>query len=100
MSNLIDNAIHYTQRGGQIRVQLAADAQGVHLSVSDDGPGIAPAERERVLERFYRVVSQSEPGTGLGLTICQRIAELHRTRLSLSDGLHGQGLAVAVVLAL
>ena len=100
MSNLIDNAIHYTQRGGQIRVQLTPDEQGVRLSVSDDGPGIAPGERERVLERFYRAASQSEPGTGLGLAICQRIAELHRTHLSLGDGLHGQGLAVAVVLTL
>ncbi len=100
MSNLIDNAIHYTQRGGQIRVQLAADADGGRLSVTDDGPGIAAAERERVLERFYRVASQSEPGTGLGLAICQRIAEQHRTRLSLGEGLHGQGLAVTVVFAL
>lgn len=100
LSNLIDNAIHYTQRGGQIRVQLQAQAAGVRLSVIDDGPGIAPQEREHVLERFYRVASQSEPGTGLGLAICQRIAELHHTHLTLSDGLRGQGLSVAVVFAL
>lgn len=100
LSNLIDNAIHYTQRGGQIRVQLQSQAAGVRLSVSDDGPGIAMQERERVLERFYRVAAQSAPGTGLGLAICQRIAELHHTRLTLGDGLHGQGLSITVVFAL
>lgn len=97
ISNLVDNAVHYTQRGGQIRVHLAADATGVRLVVSDDGPGIAPSERERVLERFYRVAAQNEPGTGLGLAICQRIAELHHTHLTLDAGLHGQGLGVSVV---
>jgi len=96
LSNLVDNAIHYTPRGGQIRVQLRHDGAAVTLAVSDNGPGIAPTERGRVLERFYRVASQSEPGTGLGLAICQRIAELHHTRLELGDGLHGQGLSVKV----
>ncbi len=100
LSNLVDNAIHYTPRGGQIRVQLASDAAGVRLLVSDNGPGIASHERPRVLERFYRVTAQSEPGTGLGLAICQRIAELHGTHLVLGDGLLGQGLSVGVVLAL
>lgn len=96
LSNLIDNAIHYTPRGGQIRVALSNTATGVRLVVSDDGPGVAKAERERVLERFYRVATQNEPGTGLGLAICQRIAELHQTRLELGDGLHGRGLSVCV----
>jgi len=99
LSNLVDNAIHYTQRGGQIRVALSSDALGVRLVVNDDGPGIAPAQRERVLERFYRVATQKEAGTGLGLAICRRIAELHHTRLDLDDGLFGQGLGVSVVFA-
>lgn len=96
LTNLVDNAVHYTPNGGQIRVQLTHDGAAVTLEVSDDGPGIAPHERAHVLERFYRVAAQSEPGTGLGLAICQRIAELHRTQLVLGQGLHGQGLGVRV----
>lgn len=96
LTNLVDNAVHYTPKGGQIRVQLQHDGAVVTLTVSDDGPGIAPQERAHVLERFYRVAAQSEPGTGLGLAICQRIAELHHTQLVLGPGLHGQGLSVQV----
>jgi len=96
LANLVDNAVHYTPKGGQIRVQLQRDGAAVTLNVSDDGPGIAPEERAHVMERFYRVAAQSEPGTGLGLAICQRIAELHHTQLVLGQGLHGQGLSVQV----
>jgi len=97
LSNLVDNAIHYTPAGGQIRVTLDLQASGVRLQVCDDGPGIAEHERDKVLERFYRVASQSEPGTGLGLAICQRIAELHHTRLVLGTGLHEKGLSVTAL---
>ena len=74
LSNLVDNAIHYTQRGGNIVIRLEADGTGVQLAVSDDGPGIAPDQRQRVLERFYRIAQQNQPGTGLGLAICKRMA--------------------------
>ncbi len=94
LSNLVDNAVHYTQRGGNIVVRLTADENGVQLAVSDDGPGIAPDQRQRVLERFYRIARQDQPGTGLGLTICKRIADLHHATLTLSKGLQGRGLTV------
>lgn len=94
VSNLVDNAIHYTQRGGNIVIRLEADGTGVQLAVSDDGPGIAPEQRHRVLERFYRIAQQNQPGTGLGLAICKRIANLHQATLTLSEGLRGRGLTV------
>lgn len=96
LSNLLDNAIHYTQHGGNILIRLDADDSGVQLAVSDDGPGIAPDQRKRVFERFYRIAQQSQPGTGLGLAICQRVADLHHASLALSDGLQGRGLTVRV----
>ena len=94
LSNLVDNAIHYTQCGGNIIIRLEADGTGVQLAVSDDGPGIAPDQRMRVLERFYRIAEQSQPGTGLGLAICKRVADLHGATLTLFEGLQGRGLTV------
>ena len=94
LANLVDNAIHYTPRGGNIVINLQADGAGVQLAVSDDGPGIAPELRQRVLERFYRIAEQSQPGTGLGLAICKRVAELHHASLTLSEGMQGRGLTV------
>lgn len=94
LSNLVDNAIHYTQRGGNIVIRLEADGTGVQLAVSDDGPGIEPDQRQRVLERFYRIAQQNQPGTGLGLAICKRVADLHHATLALSEGLQGRGLTV------
>ncbi|TXT40813.1 MAG: two-component system OmpR family sensor histidine kinase QseC [Comamonadaceae bacterium] len=100
VSNLLDNAIHYTPQGGHIILCLEPTAGAVCLSVSDDGPGIAPDQRSKVFERFYRVATQNQPGTGLGLAICKRVAELHHTTLELSEGIHGRGLCVTVPLAI
>jgi len=96
ITNLVDNAIHYTQHSGNILVSLTADDSGVQLAVSDDGPGIAPDQRQRVFERFYRIAQQNQPGTGLGLAICQRVADLHHASLTLSAGPKGRGLTVRV----
>ncbi|MDD2926646.1 ATP-binding protein [Rhodoferax sp.] len=96
LSNLVDNAIQYTEDHGHIAVSIQPLAQGVQLQVSDNGPGIAPEQHQRVFERFYRIARQDQPGTGLGLSICQRIAELHHGRIGLSGGLDGRGLTVSV----
>jgi len=66
------------------------------LSVSDSGPGIPAAEREKVLERFYRGQDVTQPGSGLGLSITQRIAELHQARISLGESSLG-GLQIDVI---
>lgn len=99
ISNLVDNAIHYTPQGGHIILNLEQKTEAVSLTICDDGPGIAPEQRAKVLERFYRVASQNQPGTGLGLAICKRVAEMHHTTLVLGDGLHGRGLCVRTQLA-
>jgi signal transduction histidine kinase len=96
LSNLVDNAIRYTPRGGHIDVALSHYPVGLVLEVSDDGPGIPVSQRDKVFERFYRIASQDQPGTGLGLAICQRIAELHHARVTLTDGPRGRGVTVSV----
>jgi two-component system sensor histidine kinase QseC len=96
LSNLLDNAIRYTPRGGHIDMVLSHYLFGLMIEVSDDGPGIPAPQRERVFERFYRIAAQDQPGTGLGLAICQRIAELHNARLTLTEGPKGCGVTVSM----
>ncbi|MGN0301697.1 MAG: ATP-binding protein [Anaerotardibacter sp.] len=76
--NLIDNAIRYGSFAGQVLIEVKTTAKTIVLEVSDDGPGIEPAHRERVFERFYRVDpsrSRETGGTGLGLAIAKHAAE-------------------------
>jgi signal transduction histidine kinase len=97
---LLDNAIRYTPRGGSAGVRAAAVPAGCALTVWDSGRGIAPGERERVLERFQRGVAaeaSGEPGSGLGLAIVKAIADAHGAALSLGQRAGG-GLEVTVVL--
>ena len=68
------------------------------LAVVDDGPGIPEVERAKVLQRFYRLASAGEGGSGLGLSIVQRIAEMHGATLVLGPGEDGKGLRVEVAL--
>ncbi len=88
LSNLTDNAIQYTPAGGSVTIRCAWVNQmhsAIVLEVLDDGPGIAPEERERVLERFYRVKGTVAQGNGLGLAIADEIARLHGSQLMLDD---------------
>ena len=107
LSNLTDNAIQYTPPGGSVTIRCAwADPlhNEIVLEVLDDGPGIAPEERQQVLERFYRVKGTAVEGNGLGLAIADEIARLHASRLQLDDarispaGQRHTGLRVALVL--
>ena len=87
-SNLVDNALRYAGPGAHVTLRTGVDAQGVaFLEVEDDGPGIPGGERDRVLERFYRVAGSPGPGSGLGLAIVAEIAAAHGARLSLAPGL-------------
>lgn len=75
--NLIDNAAKYAPAGSEIVVSATATASGMAITVRDEGPGIAPADLERVFDRFYRVggADRRRAGTGLGLAICRGFAE-------------------------
>src|SRR5574338_300714 len=81
LSNLLDNALHYTPRGGRVIIGFQQDPPGVRIA--DSGPGIPEAERERVFERFARGRQASGPGAGLGLAIVREIAALHGAEVSI-----------------
>ena len=93
--NLVDNALRYTPVHGCVTLRCGLD-ESPWLEVEDNGPGIAPAERERVLERFYRVPGTAADGNGLGLAIADEIARAHATHLQLEAGNGGRGLKVRV----
>lgn len=88
MSNLIDNAIKYTPKSGQIRLEAARGRDNmVVVRVIDSGPGIPKTERARVVKRFVRLEdSRSEPGSGLGLALVAAVADVHKGAFELSDG--------------
>lgn len=95
--NLVDNALRYSPPHTEVEVSIGTEQGRVTLEVRDQGPGIPPSERENVLRRFHRLADESIPGSGLGLSIVARIAELHQARLELLDGEGGRGLRVRVV---
>lgn len=77
LRNLVENAVRYTPQGGRVEVAISHAEDGPILKVEDSGPGIPENERHKVFDRFYRPVGTSEPGCGLGLSIVQRIMEIH-----------------------
>lgn len=84
LQNLLDNAVRYSPPGARISIDAQALKNEVVISVSDQGPGIAKAEQERIFERFYRADaarSRDSGGTGLGLSIAKHLVELHGGRL-------------------
>ena len=96
LNNVLDNALRYTQRGGQVTVRVAPDTTVVKLAVEDTGPGIPAAERERVFERFYRVLETGSEGCGLGLAIVREIAQSHNAEIALDSGPNGVGTTVQI----
>jgi len=100
LDNLLTNALRYGEPGTPVTVSAAAEGPMVHLSVADQGEGIAPEHIKRVTERFYRVDtsrSRALGGTGLGLSIVKHIVERHRGRLTIDSEL-GRGTTVHVLL--
>jgi len=83
--NLVDNAVRYTPPHGSVQVRCRSTPDEAVLEVTDTGPGIASADRERVFDRFYRRAAAQESGTGLGLAIVKAIAERHGARVALSE---------------
>ena len=98
-SNLVDNAIRYTPRGGWIGVSVLKDEAGrAVLTVEDNGPGIPPAERARVFDRFYRIGGSQGDGAGLGLAIVAQITARHGASVQLGTAGEDRGLRIAVTL--
>ena len=93
--NLADNAVRYAPAGSRVELRVRLDAGVPTLQVDDAGPGIAPADRERVFDRFYRHAASDEPGTGLGLAIVRSVAQQHGATVAL-DGSPLGGLRVLV----
>lgn len=97
LTNLLDNAVKYTPRGGKITVSLTRTAETARLVVADTGPGIPAADRDRVLQRFARLdQSRSLPGNGLGLALVKAVTAQHHGKLVLGD--NAPGLVVTLEL--
>lgn len=96
-SNLIDNALRYTQAQGEIVVEACQEGHRVRVDIRDNGPGIPTAALSRLCERFFRVNPQQGDGVGLGMAIVSRIAQLHGADLDIHNRPEG-GLEVSVLL--
>jgi two-component system sensor histidine kinase TctE len=96
LANLLDNAIRYSTAGGSVTVRITGAASNVVLEVEDDGPGIPETERDRVFERFHRVLGFGQEGCGLGLAIVREIADRHGAAVTLGSGAQCRGTLVTV----
>ncbi len=88
MANLLSNAIRFSPPGGTIAIALGAHEGRVRIDIRDAGPGVAPADRDRVFEPFYRGERQPQDaarGTGIGLSIVQEYIAAHGGRVALLD---------------
>ncbi|MEO7742581.1 MAG: sensor histidine kinase N-terminal domain-containing protein [Usitatibacter sp.] len=95
LDNLVDNAVRYTPDGGHVTVRVSAGLDTV-LEVSDDGPRIPSEERQRVFERFHRLLGNTQAGSGLGLSIAREIARVHGATIELREDADGVGNAFRV----
>lgn len=94
--NLIDNAIKYGHAGGHVAVKVARSTSQLVLSVKDDGPGVAPELRTRLTDRFFRIAGSGVEGSGLGLSIVERIVRRYRGAVEIGEGLDGGGLGITI----
>ncbi len=88
LRNLVDNAVRYAPAGSVVSLDVSQRADTVNVAIKDQGTGIPLTSRQRVFERFYRGTNQQD-GSGLGLSIVQRIAELHDARVEFVDASDG-----------
>ena len=97
LTNLLDNAIVHTPLGTGIRLSLAAETGRICLCVEDDGPGVPPADRDRLTRRFFRSeASRTTPGNGLGLSLVAAVAAAHGGSVEIGDA--PGGLQVRIIL--
>jgi two-component system sensor histidine kinase TctE len=96
LDNLIDNALRYTPAGGMVTVTTGCEDNTAYLGVEDTGPGIAFAERSKVVERFYRVAGTSGEGSGLGLAIVKEVVDRHGGTLEIGGRDEQSGARIRV----
>jgi two-component system sensor histidine kinase QseC len=96
LRNLVDNAVRYSPAGTTVRVEVGRAGDAGRIAVTDEGPGIPLAERSKVGQRFYRILGSGEEGSGLGLSIVRRIAEIHSAQVTLDEPPGGKGLRVTL----
>jgi two-component system sensor histidine kinase QseC len=94
LRNLVDNALRYCPKGSRVEVEGLQQGGRARIAVRDDGAGVGEADRRRLGERFFRVLGQEAGGSGLGLSIVKRIADLHGMSLRFGAGIDGRGLGV------
>lgn len=95
--NIVDNAIRYTPRNGQVKIELIESGKEIIFRVTDSGPGIPVELRERVFERFFRILGTTASGSGLGLAIVNQITDLHHAKIKLNTPTNGIGLQFDVI---
>jgi signal transduction histidine kinase len=93
LRNLLDNAVRHALR--RVTVDVSA-GDGILIVVRDDGEGVSEEARARLFDRFYRVPGSQTPGSGIGLALVKRVAELHGGSVGLGEGVEGRGLGVFV----
>jgi two-component system heavy metal sensor histidine kinase CusS len=97
LRNVIENAVRYSPRGGKVRVGVTAGSNSVRFEVSDEGPGVTEADRDKIFEPFYRAASArgvAPEGAGLGLGIARGIARAHGGDVTLASAERGARFVV------
>ena len=94
--NLLDNAIRYTQHGGWVTMSINVTDEDVEITIVDNGRGISMADRDKIFDRFHRVIGSGQDGSGLGLAIAKEIANLHNADIFVSEENAGRGLQMTV----
>jgi len=95
LSNLVDNAIRYSEPGGRVTVRYSQPAAPV-IDIEDDGRGIPESERQLVFERFYRGGHSAESGTGIGLAIVKEIVQRHNAEIEILTPSSGRGTLIRI----
>lgn len=96
LSNLIYNAVLYTPEKGKVRISAVNENNAVILKVSDNGRGIPEEEKDKIFDRFHRILDTGVEGSGLGLSIVKAVANRHNALISIEKGLDGQGCSFVV----
>jgi two-component system sensor histidine kinase QseC len=97
LRNVLDNALRYTSAGTSIQVCVLQQNKQVIWQIADNGQGLAEAELAKISQRFYRALGTQASGSGLGLSIVQRIANIHQANLSIRNRATSSGLVVEIV---